>query len=84
MGVCVRDGKIGRCPTLMYIYKFNEQYGRNLPETGIVSLDDSLRGRELLEYLERPVELCKYCVKNTIPWSQCGKSLELDCFAVEE
>lgn len=82
--VCVRDGKIGRCPTLMYVYKFNEHYGKNLPETGILSLDDPLRGRELLDFLEKPVELCKYCVKNPITWSQCEKTYGLDCFAVED
>lgn len=82
--VCVRDGLIGRCPTLMYIYKFNEKFDTNLPEDGIIPIESCPSGNELLDFLEQPVPLCNHCVKNEIPWETCGTDMDLGCFAVEE
>ncbi len=79
--VTLADGKIARCPTLMYVSKFNEKFGTSLPTEGIMSLDDCPSGRELLEKLKEEVPLCRHCVKCDMEWSVCGKEASMDDFA---
>ncbi len=79
--VTIWNGKISRCPTLMYIDKFNERFGQNLPNGGVLSLEDAPKGWGLIEYLQRRVPLCDYCIKYPIEWSVCGTPPELDDFA---
>lgn len=78
------NGKIARCPTLMYIDKFNEKYGTQLPNTGVIELDSDISGKELLDLLQKQVPLCKHCIENPIQWSACGLHPELSDFAVED
>lgn len=80
--VNIYNGKIARCPTLMYIFKFNHVFGTHLPEDGIVDLCDNLSGIQLLEKLNQPVPLCKHCIDNEIPWQKCGKVPLLEDFAI--
>ena len=82
--VNIYKGKIARCPTLMYIDEFNQKFGTNLPNDGIISLDDDIRGNELLQSLQEEVPLCKHCVKNEIEWSSCGNEPMLSDFASEK
>lgn len=78
------NGNISRCPTLMYIEKFNEVFGQNLPSEGIISLDDSITGWELIERLKEKVPLCDYCVSNPVPWTQCSNNPQLGDFAATD
>lgn len=80
--ILVSDGKIARCPTLMYIYKFNEKFGQNLPTDGIMDLRSCPGGQELLDKLCEEVPLCKHCIKCDIPWEVCGKEISIEDFAV--
>lgn len=78
------EGKIARCPTLMYIDKFNERFGTALPDDGIYDLDGCPEGSELLGLLQQEVPLCRHCVENEIEWSCCGTRASLSDFAVED
>lgn len=84
--VCVniRDGKISRCPQLMFIPDFNRYFGCHLPEQGILNLDDFSSGTELYHELRKSVSLCAHCVKNEIDWDVCGKHPDISDFACNE
>lgn len=80
--VTIADGKIARCPTLMYVGRFNEVFHKNLPTEGIEKLSEWKGGaKELLHNLEQEVPLCKHCVKNDMEWSVCGKEKKFEDFA---
>lgn len=70
--VNIWNGKIARCPSLMYVQELNAKFGLNLPSDGIYSLEDKMPGERLKELLKEEVPLCSYCVKNPIEWSCCG------------
>lgn len=83
--VTIADGKIARCPTLMYVGKFNEVFHKNLPTEGIIKLSEwQGTTEELLYNLEQEVPLCKHCVKNDMEWSVCGKEKKFEDFATED
>ncbi len=82
--VTVAYGKIARCPTLMYINKFNEFFNTQLPNDGIVKLDEVTSGYDLLEKLKEEVPLCKHCIKCDMEWEVCGKNIKFEDFAVED
>jgi organic radical activating enzyme len=79
--VTIWNGKIARCPQLMYISYFNNYFNVNLPENGVVSLESCMSDEKLLEFLKEEVPLCKHCVQNEIEWSICGKGAKLEDFA---
>lgn len=78
------DGMIARCPTLMYIDRFNETFGTMLPNDGIYDLDDCPSGEELMTLLQQEVSLCRHCVENETEWSRCGSKVVLSDFAVRD
>ncbi|MCI8672202.1 MAG: radical SAM protein [Lachnospiraceae bacterium] len=80
--VTIWNGKIARCPQLMYISYFNYYYHTDLPEDGIIELKENIAGENLLNLLKKDVPLCKHCVRNEIKWSVCGKKAKLEDFAV--
>lgn len=75
------NGKISRCPTLMYIDRFNSVFGTNLPNEGIINLDNEMTDKELVDMLTKEVPLCSHCIKNEIEWAMCGKKPQLEDFA---
>lgn len=74
------NGKITRCPTLMYITEFNRYFNTSFPEGGILSLDEPISGKELVEFLQNDVPLCSYCGHHEIDWDICGKNVTVDKF----
>lgn len=82
--VVVADGKISRCPTLMYINKFNEYFKTNLPNDGILELSEYKDGAVLLEELKKEVPLCKHCIKCDMKWDRCTGEKKLSDFAVTD
>lgn len=78
--VNIWEGKIARCPTLMYVDKFNETFGESLPNQGVFDLN-KLSGREIIELMKQEVLLCKHCVENPIIWERCCKQPILTDFA---
>ena len=79
--VNVWNGKIARCPTLMYVEKFNEVFHTDLPTEGIMQMRDCPDGAKLLELLQKEVPLCKHCVECPIEWHRCSGTPEIGDFA---
>ena len=79
--VNIYNGKISRCPTLMYVSKFNETFEQKLPTDGIMPIEGTYEGKELLIKLREPVPLCAYCVENIIKWSRCHGKPMIEDFA---
>ena len=82
--ITISDGKISRCPTLMYISKFNEYFGQNLPTEGIHSIDEYTDAAKLLDDMKKKVPLCRHCIKCDMDWSVCDREITLEDFAVYE
>lgn len=82
--ITVDKGRISRCPTLMYVSKFNEYFGENLPTDGIYNLDEYETGENLMKDMEKEIPLCKHCIQKEIDWSVCGKEKYFDDFAVRD
>lgn len=82
--VNIYNGKIARCPTLMFIDKFNERFGQMLPNGGIYDIEAVPTGRALVDLLKKPVPLCAHCVENSVDWGVCGKDVVLGDFAVRD
>lgn len=80
--VNIYNGKICRCPQLMYVERFNEEYQQHLPTEGIMDLTTCGSGRELLAKLRQPVPLCQHCIENSISWQRCQGKPRLEDFAV--
>lgn len=80
----IYEGKISRCPTLMYVGHFNEVFHTSLPEDGVIRLETVQDGGELLKELRQSVPLCKHCIEYEIPWSSCGKEITVHDFAVDD
>ena len=80
--VTIGNGSIARCPTLMYITKFNEVFHTQLPTEGIINLDDCIRGQELLDEMRKEVPLCKHCIKCDMDWDICRGKECMEDFAV--
>lgn len=78
------EGKISRCPTLMYINHFNEVFHTDLPDVGIIDLYSVHDGNELLDMLQQKVPLCRHCIENEMPWGRCGKDKSVSDFAVDD
>lgn len=68
-------GKIMHCPPAGYANFYNTYFGKNLPaEEGIDIYDNS--AEEILNYLSKPIEFCKYCQSKSllrVPYSVSRK-----------
>lgn len=83
--VNIWNGKIARCPTLMYVSKFNEVFKKNLPTEGILNMEENCpSGDKLLEILKQEVPLCKHCISCDMKWSVCKKIPTWRDFAEED
>ena len=82
--VNIWNGKIARCPSLMFIEKFNEVFETKLPVQGIMSLETCPSGKKLLDMLNEEVPLCKHCVYNEMDWGQCTGEPQLEDFATDK
>ena len=81
-GCIVVDGdKIARCPTLMYVWKFNESFDQSLPSEGILDLNEYSSGEKLLLDLKEDAPLCNHCIRSNMDWGVCSKVPELSDFA---
>lgn len=80
--VTIWNGKMARCPTLMYIDKFNQHFHMSLPNDGVMSLDEEIAGDELIRKFREKVPLCDHCVQNEVEWNVCGRSVRWEDFAV--
>lgn len=81
--VNIWNGKIAKCPTLLYLERFNHEFGQKLPDEGIMQLKDCPEGSELLDALSREVPLCKHCICYEMEWGQCGAKPKVEDFAAD-
>lgn len=70
----IRDGRLARCEHALYIEYFNKKFGLDLPDNaGINIYDPSLTGERLMRELEKPLDLCAWCVSGLVletkPWT---------------
>lgn len=82
--ITIWNGKMARCPTLMYIDRFNQQFDQQLPNDGVMSLDEEIAGEELICKLKERVPLCDYCIRNETSWNVCSRPVRREDFAVED
>lgn len=78
------EGKIARCPSVMYLERFNEKFGTELPGDGVYDLDTCPSGKELIQLLNQSIPLCRHCVDNRVSWEQCGRNITVEDFAVHD
>lgn len=79
--ISISNGKIARCPTLLYVSKLNEKFKCSFPTDGIYDLElTGLSGSMLIEKLTEKVSLCDYCIKNEIAWHTCCKERRITDF----
>lgn len=80
--ITIWNGKMARCPTLMYIDRFNQQFNQQLPNDGVMSLDEEIAGEELICKFKEKVPLCDHCVQNETSWEVCKRPAGCEDFAV--
>ncbi len=82
--VSICDGRIARCPTLLYIEKFNTFFHQKLPTNGISRITSFTNGEKLLEQMNKRVPLCDFCIRDEREWRFCGNNIVLEDFAARE
>lgn len=82
--VNIYNGKISRCPQLMYLSRFNDAFNQSLPTDGIYDLDTDYNGEELVRIMSLQVSLCDYCIYDEIDWTVCGATPQIFDFATYE
>ena len=75
----IKNGKLYHCPIGAFIFRYNKKYNKALPEeTGINIYKSS--AQEIKEYLETPMETCKYCAlpyeRDYVQWSASKREIE--------
>lgn len=78
--ITIWNGKIARCPQLMYMEYFNNYFNTSFPIDCVLEIETCPKGEELKAYLNKEVPLCKYCKKNEVDWTVCGKNPKLSDF----
>ena len=76
-GHTLRDGTLSLCPLAPLIYKLNNKYGLNYPTNNTNNIYEDIDGWELLERLNKPIDLCCYCSPHPkfFKWEQGGQKL---------
>ncbi len=77
----VCDGRIARCPTLLYIDRFNEYFEQELPNQGVIELKNCTNGKELIRKLKEKVPLCNHCIEYEIDWDMCKTTISIEDFS---
>lgn len=73
----LRDGCIASCQLVFYGKYFNDYYKKDIPfESGKICLQDVKTGKELVELLNKPFELCKECNNYLVGINQSDKGRE--------
>lgn len=79
--ITLQEGRLYTCTVAPTIGHFNRYFGQNIPLTDDDSIDiyQAESGREILEFLRRPIPFCRYCDLRTrikgLPWRQSGREI---------
>jgi organic radical activating enzyme len=59
----LKNGHLAPCPVIFYINHYNMLFNKNYPEDGgkIDIYNTKLEGRQIIDELKKPFELCNYC-----------------------
>ena len=82
--VCIHlsNGKLYPCPTIPYVFHFNNYFKKNLEicEKDFVDIHKAKGIKEIKAFLSKPVPFCRYCaVEKTdfgIPWGTSKKTID--------
>jgi hypothetical protein len=72
----LQDGRIYCCFMTPTVHYFNDKFGKKVAgDPGLDIHSDSMTGREILRYLDRPIETCRWCTHDFVPfkWEQGRK-----------
>lgn len=78
----LRHGKLYTCCVAPNICHFNEYFNKNVPlsETDGIDIHKAKNLREVLDFLAKPINFCKYCNvkkrKLDLPWQKSTKSIK--------
>lgn len=67
----LKEGSLYACAIGAYINVFNRQFGLSLPcAEGLVLSTPGLTGKTVLNWLNQPLDLCRYCTleREVVPW----------------
>lgn len=67
--ILIYNGVISRCAPSIFINIFNSKFNYNYPEKNYKKIIDFENRKALLKYINKPVELCKYCSGDSNPVS---------------
>ena len=75
----LQKGKLYTCSLPTLIHHFNKRYGMSIPSSEYVDIyKPGLKGRDVLEILEKPMNTCRYCseVDISYEWGHCTYAAE--------
>ena len=79
--IYLQNGRIYTCSTAACIRHFNKFFDKNLPDIpeNSISIYEAGSMKEILEFLAKPIPLCKYCYVSKrefgIPWAVSKKDI---------
>lgn len=77
----LRSGRMYTCPIAATAHHFSKRFGVELHESPMDSIDiyTARSGREILEFLARPIPFCRYCDMRSpargFPWKRSDKAI---------
>jgi hypothetical protein len=72
--VAVKNGRVATCSFVFNMRHFNKYFGQDIPVTEMDSIDiyKAQTMREIVDFVNRPIPLCRYCksmgVEISGPW----------------
>ena len=75
----LRDGRLYTCWMSALVHYFNDRFGCQIPaDEGIDIHSQSVTGRKILWRLSRPIETCRWCAYEFVPfpWARSGRMPE--------
>ena len=80
------DGYVSRCTVPMVVRDMNNYFGTNFITVGRLNIYSVEDGREIIEFLEAPNELCKNCSAHTekVKCEKAGSNPQLSDWLTQE
>lgn len=62
-------GKLAKCPITMYIDRLNKKFDCKFPSNECIDIyDKNITGEKILNFLNKPIELCSYCTNKAVTY----------------
>lgn len=60
--VGMKNGKIGKCPMSLYMYRYNNRFSKDFHDDECMDLyNKDITAKDIIDFTKRPIQLCKYC-----------------------